>query len=116
MDRPPSILSISYDESLLHTRAWILETAGFKVTSALGYSQAVRHCQNAFDLIILGHSIPHDDQQSLLDVMRSHNHSRILLLRRPGDPVVADVDYSLEAWEGPEALLSVVKKALKIRG
>lgn len=34
------ILSISYDdEPLLRTQQWILETAGFKVTSALGIVQ-----------------------------------------------------------------------------
>ena len=115
MDRSPSILSISYDESLLHTRAWILEAAGFNVTSALGFTQAVKHCQSAFDLIIMGHSIPRDDRQSLLDIIRSHNHTRILLMRRPGEPASDGIDYSIESWEGPEALVSTVEKALKLQ-
>ena len=113
MDRPPSILSISYDESLLHTRAWILKSAGFNVTSALGFDQAVSHCQNgAFDLVILGHSIPREHKESLIKLVRNRNHSRILLLRRPGDPVLADTDYSLDAFDGPEALISAVKNVL----
>jgi DNA-binding response OmpR family regulator len=113
MDRPLSILSISYDESVLHTRAWILESAGCNVTSALGFVQAVTHCQNsAFDLIIMGHSIPGKDRESLLQVVRSHNHSRILLLRRAGQEISPGTEHSLDALEGPEALISAVKSIL----
>ena len=113
MDRSPSILSISYDEPLLQTRALILKAAGFDVTSALGFNEASRHCQNVFDLIIVGHSIPKADRQSLLDLVRNRDHTRILLLRRPGESAVEGIEYSIEPWEGPEALVSMVKKALE---
>ena len=52
-NRAPSILSISYDESLLRTREWLLRASGFTVTSALGFTEAAAHCRNSdFDLVI----------------------------------------------------------------
>ena len=113
MAKSPSILSISYDASLLQTRQWILETAGFHVTSALGFTEASKHCLvDAFDLVILGHSLPQLDKKALFDLVRTHNHSRILTLRRPGEPELAGAEYSLESLEGPNALLQCVNEAL----
>lgn len=109
----PSLLSISYDESLLRTRHWILETAGFNVTSALGFTQAANHFQTgAFDLVIIGHSIPHEDREALLKVLRKEADCRVLSLQRPGDPSLPGVDHSIDAWDGPDALISAVRKTL----
>jgi DNA-binding response OmpR family regulator len=56
---PVSILSVSCDENLLLTRQLLLQTAGYEVTSALGYTAALMHCRNAsFDVMVLGHSLP----------------------------------------------------------
>ncbi|HEV3040895.1 MAG TPA: hypothetical protein VHA33_24220 [Candidatus Angelobacter sp.] len=111
----PSILSISYDESLLRTRHWILETAGFDVTSALGFAQAASHAQSgAFDLVIVGHSIPAQDKQALLEMLQNHHHGRILALCKSGDERVDGVAHWLESWEGPEALVSAVRKILHV--
>ena len=107
-----SILSVSYDESLLRTREWILETAGFKVTSAVDFSEAMNHCKSRrFDLVIIGHSIPPDEKRALIEAVTRQNHARLLVLRMPGDERVAGA-YSLMASEGPEALIAAVKTAL----
>ena len=109
----PSILSVSCDESLLRTRHWILEAAGFNVTSALGFAQATTQFQaGRFDLVILGHSMPRKDKEARRRVIRSYDRSRVLSLLRMGDSPLADVDYSIEASEGPEALVSAVRKVL----
>jgi len=112
-NKVPSILSVSYDEALLRTRRWILETVGFKVTSAFGFAQATTHLQaNRFDLVIIGHSIPREDKEALLKIVKAHQHSRILSLRRAGDLPLTDVDDSIDAFEGPEVLISAVRKLL----
>jgi len=112
-NRAPSILSISYDESLLRTREWLLRGAGFSVTSALGFTEAIAHCGNsAFDLVIVGHSIPRKDTTALIEQVRSHNHTRILSLRRQGQEAVSGADYSVESSEGPDVLIAAVKAAL----
>lgn len=111
--RVPSLLSVSYDESLLRTRHWILETAGFNVTSALGFTQAANHFQTgAFDLVIIGHSIPYEDREALLKVLRKKAECPVLSLKRPGDPPLPGFDHSIDAWDGPEALISAVRKTL----
>jgi DNA-binding NtrC family response regulator len=108
-----SILSVSYDESLLHTRHWILETAGFKVTSALGFTQATNYSQTGhFDLVIIGHSIPREDKEALLKVVRNHKDIPVLSLRRVGDAPLPGVDHAIETWDGPEALLTAVRHLL----
>jgi DNA-binding response OmpR family regulator len=112
-NRAPSILSISYDESLLRTREWLLRGAGFVVTSALGFTEAATHCRNStFDLVIVGHSIPRKDTTALIEQVKSHNHTRILSLRRQGEEAIPGADYSVESSEGPDVLLAAVRTAL----
>ena len=112
-NRAPSILSISYDESLLRTREWLLRASGYAVTSALGFTEAVAHCSNiAFDLVIIGHSIPRNDRVALIEQVSAHNHTRILSLRRQGEEPIAGVHHSVEYAEGPDVLIAAVKAAL----
>jgi len=107
------ILSISYDEPLLTTREMILTQAGYKVTSALGFDEALKHCSaRAYDLVILGHSIPRRDQQSLLEAVRKFDGVLVLGLRLHGEGPVPGVDHSIENSEGPAVLLNAVKKGL----
>ena len=133
-NQAPSILSISYDESLLRTREWLLRGQGFQVTSALGFTEAAAHCGNsAFDLVIIGHSIPQKDKMALISQVRVHNHTRILALRRHGEESLSGVDHSIqfafvadgehgmkviqlfspdEASQGPGELIAAVQAAL----
>src|SRR5215469_10927978 len=105
-NRVPCILSVSYDESLLRTREWILQGAGFAVTSALGFTEALVHCQNsAFDLAVIGHTVPKSDRIALINQVRKHNHTRVLILRRLGDEHVPEADHSIEPSLGADALL-----------
>lgn len=110
----PCVLSIAYDESLLRTREWILRAAGFVVTSALGFTSAVAHCGNAaFDLVIVGHSIPHNDKIALIETIQSHNHSRILSLRRFGEESLQGVKECTESeLLGPHDFLAAVRAVL----
>ena len=112
--RAPTILSISYDESLLRTREWILKAAGFQVTSALGFTEAGEHCGNEFDLVIMGHSLPSRDTAALVAQIRSHNHTRILSLCRPGESPMPGVDHSVDS-SSVEALIEAVHKVLHSR-
>lgn len=112
-----SILSISYVEPLLRTRQWILETAGFRVTSALGFTQAIACSQDkTFDLAIMGHSIPRDDKQALLGALQKDSECRILSLCRPGDLPLSGANHSIDSWEGPEALIAAIHHTLDMDG
>lgn len=80
------ILSVSYDSVLLATREMLLEQRGYEVTSAHGFTDAVKHCQDdGFALFILGHSIPHNDKVQLIETFRKSCSAPILSLERLGE-------------------------------
>ena len=107
------ILSISYDRSLLSTRQLILEQAGYEVTSALGFTDALEWCKKgAFDLVLIGHSIPREDKQTLVKVARMVSQAPVLSILRPTSVPLAEVDYSVKSADGPEALIAAVENAL----
>ena len=106
------ILSISYDEPLLVTREMMLKQAGFAVTSALGFTDAIEKCNSGFDLFMIGHSIPIKDKAAIVAVIRKHSRSPILSIRRHGFNPLPQVDLSVDAQDGPQALLNAVMTAL----
>jgi CheY-like chemotaxis protein len=66
------ILSVSYDQPLLVTRQLILEQAGYDVSSAFGFAEAMEVCKirHDFDLILMCHSMPQKDKTALLAALR----------------------------------------------
>jgi hypothetical protein len=62
--RGKRILSISYDEPLLVTREMMLEQAGFTVTSALGFTEAIEKCNSGFLTTIITKSSTTDTSAS----------------------------------------------------
>src|SRR5689334_8685916 len=110
----PRILNISYDASLLKTREELLKREGFEVVSMVGYAAAVEAAKSSqYDLAIIGHSIPLEEKRKLAYELKSHaERIPILSLRRHGTTPVAEADFSLEASEGPAALIAMVKKIL----
>jgi DNA-binding response OmpR family regulator len=103
------ILSVSYDASLLATRRMLLEQRGYKVTSALGFTQAIAHCKVPdFDLFVLGHSIPVSDKLELIKTFRKSCQSPILSLERHGEEKVR-CDFHASPDE-PEEFLATVER------
>ena len=108
---PTHILSVSYDEHLLVTRRLMLEREGHQVTSALGFAQATTRCkEGAFDLLIMGHTIPATDKQKLIEIFRSSCPAPVLSLRRQGDTLVA-ADFHVFS-DSPDKLLKTVGNIL----
>src|SRR5579859_2269660 len=107
------ILSVSYDESLLSTRQMLLQQAGYEVTSALGFPEALAWCKKGeFEHVLMGHSIPREDKQVLVRVTRMVSQAPVLSIRRPTSVPLAAADYSVKSEDGPEALVAAVDKAL----
>lgn len=104
------ILSVSADVSLLNTREMLLRTQGYEVTSSITFEEALNHCTNGvlFDLLILGHSMPHHLKEALANAFRAHNHRPVILLNRQGDAPLASADYEIEP--DPSELLALVSK------
>jgi hypothetical protein len=104
------ILSVSYDEVLLHTRRLLLESAGYSVTSAFGLKESLYHCRGGFDLFILGHSISESDKQLLIKEFHASCPSPIISLRRLTEPDIAGANYHIEP--DPESVLNLVAEIL----
>jgi DNA-binding response OmpR family regulator len=102
------ILSVSYDETLLRSRHAFLEWGGYEVTSAFGFENALAKCKGgAFDLFILGHSIPLVDKAKLIKAFRSNCASPILSLWQQREPIVETAEY-LAFSDDPDELLKGV--------
>lgn len=105
------ILSVSYDGSLLATRQMLLETQGYAVTSALGYTDAISHCtSHDFDLFVLGHSIPLRDKHELVKTFRANCAAPVLSLERWGEPR-AEADFHAQP-DNPAEFLNTVRGIL----
>ena len=110
------VLSISYEEPLLRTREMILRNAGFDVTSALGFVEAQRFCaEQKFDVVVIGHTIPTSDKLALIQSARRDARADTLCLRKAGEPLVPEADYSTDRT-GPDELVEAVKNLLAQRG
>src|SRR5579859_143798 len=108
-----NILSVSYDASLLATRRMLLEQRGFKVTSALGFTHAMKHCNAPdFDLFVLGHSIAISDKRELIKTFRRSCAAPILSLERHGEEKVP-CDFHASPDE-PEEFLTTVERILAL--
>ena len=104
------ILSISYDVSLLLTRQLLLERMGHTVHSAEGFAKAFELCDSQsgnFDLVVLGHSIPHEDKIAMVNHCKSVCKCPVLALLRHSESPVPGADKSVDVSD-PQAFLGAV--------
>src|SRR5215471_16434222 len=77
------ILSVSYDEALRRTRQLLLEAQGYQLISTDRLESTLEQCKlGGFDLFVLGHSIPQEDKQRLVEAFRQHCSAPTISLRR----------------------------------
>jgi DNA-binding NtrC family response regulator len=112
---PHKILSVSYDEALLMTRQMMLEQAGYRVTSALGFSEGIEQCRACgYELVIIGHSIPRKDKSELIREAKKQCGCPVLSIRRHGDLPHPDADFSVDSLDGPQVLINEVNRAFGV--
>ncbi|HEY4679463.1 MAG TPA: hypothetical protein VIJ01_20040 [Candidatus Angelobacter sp.] len=67
------VLAVGRDPVLLETRSQVLQAAGYTVIPELSLKKAVaRFPEEDFDLVLLCHSIPVDDRERLVRLIREH--------------------------------------------
>jgi CheY-like chemotaxis protein len=111
------ILSVSYDESLLKTRQLMLEQCGYKVVSALGFTDALKQCEQGgpFDLFVLGHSIPLHDKQALVEAFRLTRQAVVVALKRGGEDLASTgADFQADPGD-PASMLSMISTIIQAR-
>jgi DNA-binding response OmpR family regulator len=107
-----TILSISYDDTLLQTRHLMLERCGYSVTSTFGFTDSLEQCKRGhWSLLIIGHSIPDPDKRALVKQFRRNCSAPVLALHRFGDSRLDDADYTITV-EHPQNLLQTVEQIL----
>jgi DNA-binding response OmpR family regulator len=108
MQSRPRILSISYDGALLSTRQTLLELQGYAVVSAEGFTNALRQCKNgSFDLVIIGHSIPHNDKEALIAEVRQSCGAPVLALLRSNEEPLEGAAASIDPMDTKRFLEAV---------
>ena len=107
------IFSISYDPILLQTRELLLQQLGHTVTSAEGFAEARQYCgllDRSFDLVVLGHSIPHEDKRAIIRECLKNCSCPVLALLRTNEPPVEEATRSVSTE--PREFLAAVDELL----
>ena len=67
------VLAVGRDRLLLETRSRVLQAAGYTVIPELSLKKAVSRSRDEdFDVVLLCHSIPADDRERLVRLIREH--------------------------------------------
>jgi DNA-binding response OmpR family regulator len=89
----------------------ILSKAGYDVVSALYESEALASCNENADLMILGHSVPHEEKRKFIQTFRQHSDAPVLSLLRSGQQKIPEATVGVESME-PRDLIRVVQEIL----
>jgi CheY-like chemotaxis protein len=105
------ILSIEYNAPVLETRNVLLRSAGYEITSASTFYQALERLQeNRFDLVLVGRSIPGVQLRGFLELAQlKAPATRTMVLRDPSQASDFRADYLHDPDQGPDALLNAVR-------
>ena len=106
-----SILIISRDKVLQHTRTLILERSGYHVSAVSSDDEAVKAVEfsTSYSLVLLCHSVPEKSRLFLVNKLKELQPTLpILMLYNSYDPTEAKVDGSLHSLDSPEALLKMI--------
>lgn len=92
----------------------LLEQLGHSVISAEGFAQAFDLCDQdpgTFDLMILGHSIPHADKRAIIRRCGQTCRCPVLALTRVNEQQVPEADRSVDPGD-TQAFLATVQNLL----
>lgn len=107
------ILAVGCDSMIQTTRISVLQTGGYLVKSACSATEAFcRFCEEHFDLVVLCHSVPDPDRESLVRQIRRVGSSAPILCVMPIDGRVQETFGEVTVNGRPGELLCAVDKAL----
>ena len=115
MSRPAHILIYGRESSLLDTRRWVLERAGFNVhtTTKSADAEEILTAQNP-QLLILCHTVEGGDASDLLAIAKAIGpkiKTLVLTANLRLRPVIKD-EHILSVFEGPRAMIATVDELL----
>lgn len=109
------ILSVSYDRPLLRTRHMLLEREGYEVVSTSDLETSLQQCNETnFDIFVLGHSIPREQQEEMVKAFREVCQAPIICLRRTiGEAPIEGADFLVDP--DPEPILNTIAELVRER-
>jgi DNA-binding NtrC family response regulator len=111
------ILSFTHDPSLARTREMLFTGAGFEVATFLDVDEAIAACKtSAFDLIVVGHSIPLAQRKAFVRELRTSCATPVLAMLRQGEARLPEADYFFDPLESPALLLQTIIDILRPQG
>ncbi|MGI4826896.1 MAG: hypothetical protein ACRYFU_01695 [Janthinobacterium lividum] len=113
MSAPTSVLVYGRDSSLLDTRRWVLERAGYRVLTVQTLAEA-KHlaATEPVSILLLCHSLSVQDCEDALAVADSIRPEirRLLITANTYLCTVRDEDFILSAFDGPRALIAAFQE------
>ena len=113
MSAPTSILVYGRDPSLLDTRRWVLERAGYRVLTAQALAEAKHFAATEpVSVLLLCHSLSAQDSENALeaaDTIRPEMR-RLLITANTHVCTARHEDHILSAFDGPQALIAAVQE------
>jgi hypothetical protein len=107
------VFQVAYDESLMVTRAELLKSRGYTVSSALGNEAARQALSRSaeYDLFIVGHAAELRAREEIAEWIRKNfPRAKILALNPPYHPHLHQADYNVQQ-DGPESWLAILQRA-----
>lgn len=111
-----AILSVGYDRKLLELRSLLLrQSLGIDVMEALDLPSALQiaRSEQAFDMLLLCHSVPATDQRMLIEAVRGRSSDVSVLSVFPG--LVAGGSLGTPVDNNPKHLIAAVSNVLAVR-
>ncbi len=111
---PSRVLSVSYERTLLETRAMILRQHGFAVSSVDNLSDALSICgKESFDAAVIGHSIGVAERRQISATVRETSPGVfVVALRSNFGDNVSFADTAVDAFR-PEELVAALDDNLR---
>lgn len=112
------ILQVAYDSALMQTRALMLQSKGYKVTSVYGNQQAMSLGPDRladFDVAVIGFSSTRPDRQQMVDWFKANRSNlRVIVLQFDSFEKFPGAD-AVSPSEDPAEWLSTVAQCVKSR-
>ena len=114
MSKAKIIVHIAYDQTLMFTRATLLQRHGFEVISVMGNEVALDtlHPGAHYDLFLIGHAAPQEQRIEMAQWLKArYPGTTILAINPPDHPQLQGADFNVEL-NGPETWLAMVSVVL----
>ena len=115
MPAQPVIVVYGHDQSLLDTRTWVLEGAGYQVTQASQFSELEQTAgEQTVALVLMCHTLTEQECEETRRSLQEHQPAirRLLITANRPLSVQTVCEPAISAFDGPRALLEMIGKVL----